>query len=118
MEMETSRRRKRTKLIDTEWEESLKGLSKKVPNNWWTGCNGQILLNLFNQSTQKWNLILGSNPIHHGLSIAAAEFDNFRSTSDNKTSRDRQILSNATSEHFVWFLRVEMDSFTLNTTAA
>ena len=39
--METSnRRRKRTKLIDIEWAESLKGISMKVPDNLWTGCNG------------------------------------------------------------------------------
>ena len=40
MEMETTgRRRKRMKLIDIEWAKSLKGLSMKVPDNWWTGCN-------------------------------------------------------------------------------
>ena len=38
-------------------------------------------------------------------------------TSDNKTIYVRYIWSNATSEHFDRFLRVEMDSFTINTAA-
>ena len=64
--METSnRRRKRTKLIDIEWAESLKGLSMKVLDNWWMGCNGRILhdgkIDLYDRSNQKWNLLLDSN---------------------------------------------------------
>ena len=59
------RRRKGTKLIDIEWAKLLKGLSVKVPDNWWTSCSGQILhdgkIDSFDQSTQKWNLLLDSN---------------------------------------------------------
>jgi len=63
----SARRRKRTKLIDDiEWAKSLKGLSIKVPDNWWNGCNnGRILhygkIDSFDQYTQKWNLLLDSN---------------------------------------------------------
>ena len=57
MEMETGRKRKTTKLIVIEWAKSLKGLSVKVPDNWWMGCNGRILhdgkIDSFDRSTQK-----------------------------------------------------------------
>jgi len=54
-----------TMVIDTEWAESLKGLSMKVRDNWWPGYNGQILhdgkIDSFDSTTQKWNLLLDSN---------------------------------------------------------
>ena len=65
MEMETGRRRKRTKLFDIEWAKSLKGVSMKVPDNWWTSCNDRILhdgkIDSFDQSTQKMILLVDSN---------------------------------------------------------
>ena len=65
MEMEMGRRRKRNKSFDIEWGKSLKGLSMKVSDNWWMGCNDRILhalkIDLFDRSTQKWNLLLDSN---------------------------------------------------------
>ena len=51
--------------IDIEWAKSLKGLSMKVPDNWWPGYTDQILhdgkIDSFNRSTQKFNLSLDSN---------------------------------------------------------
>ena len=48
-----------TMVIDTEWAESLKGLSMKVPDNWWPGYTDQILhdgkIDSFDSTTQKWN---------------------------------------------------------------
>jgi hypothetical protein len=50
--------------INVEWAKSLIGLSMKVPDNWWNGCNGYNLhggkIGSFNISTQKWNLLLDS----------------------------------------------------------
>ena len=61
----SSRRRKRTKLIDIYWAESFEGLSMQVPDNWWMGCNGSILhdgkIYSFDRFNQKWNLLLDSN---------------------------------------------------------
>ena len=43
----------------------MKGLSIKVPDNWWPGYNDQILhdgkIDSFDPLTQKWNLLLDSN---------------------------------------------------------
>ena len=63
----SSRKRKRTKLIDIEWAKSLKGLSMQVPDNWWMDYNSRIVLDSFDRSTQKWSFLIDSNPIHHGL---------------------------------------------------
>ena len=50
------------RLIQNGPLESLKGLSMKAPDNWWPGYNDQILhdgkIDSFDQSTQKWNLLL------------------------------------------------------------
>ena len=40
----------------------------KVPDNWWTSCNGRILLDSFNQSSSKhWKLLnkLEKGPNQH-----------------------------------------------------
>ena len=54
-----------TMAIDIEWAKSLKGLSMKVPDNWWPGYTDQILhdgkIDSFDPLTQKWNLLLDSN---------------------------------------------------------
>jgi hypothetical protein len=51
-------------LISVEWAESLVGLSMKVPEYWWDGCNGYKLhdgkIVSFDITTQKWNLLLDS----------------------------------------------------------
>ena len=47
-----------------------------------------------------------------------AEYNNFYSISDNRADHVRLIWSNGTSERFDWFLMLDMDSFTLNTTTA
>ena len=49
-----------TMAIDIEWAKSLKGLSMKVPDNWWPGYTpDQILhdgkIDSFDSTTQKWN---------------------------------------------------------------
>ena len=50
--------------INIEWAESLIGLSMKVPDNWWVGCNGYNLhdgkIESFDIDSQKWNLLLDS----------------------------------------------------------
>ena len=57
-------KRKRTK-FDIEWAKSLKGLSMKVPDNWWPGYNGRMIhdgkIDSFNVASQKWNLLLDTN---------------------------------------------------------
>jgi hypothetical protein len=48
--------------ISVEWAESLIGLSMRVPDDWWVGCNGHNLhdgkIVSFDISRQKWNLLL------------------------------------------------------------
>jgi hypothetical protein len=48
--------------ISVEWVESLIGLSMKVPEYWWGGCNGYKLhdgkIDSFDIDTHKWNLLL------------------------------------------------------------
>jgi hypothetical protein len=48
--------------ISVEWAESLIGLSMKVPEYWWDGCNGYKLhdgrIDSFDIDNQKWNLLL------------------------------------------------------------
>ena len=55
-------RRRIKPLINTEWAESLIGLSMKVPEYWWVGCNGYKLhdgkIESFDIDSQKWNLLL------------------------------------------------------------
>jgi hypothetical protein len=49
-------------LISVEWAESLVGLSMKVPEYWWDGCNGYKhhdgKIDSFDIDSQKWNLLL------------------------------------------------------------
>ena len=77
----TSKRRKRTKSIDTKWAKSLKGPSMKVPDNWWPGLyNGQILhdgkIDSFDSVTQKWNILLDSNASAEQLYFATRQSTN------------------------------------------
>jgi hypothetical protein len=55
-------RRKKQPPISVEWAKSLIGLSMRVPDDWWVGCNGHNLYDgkvvSFDISTQKWNLLL------------------------------------------------------------
>jgi hypothetical protein len=48
--------------ISTVWAKSLIGLSMKVPDYWWDGCNGYKShdgkIDSFDIQTQKWSLIL------------------------------------------------------------
>ena len=56
--------KKKAKLLDTEWVESIVGLTMKVPDYWWAGCNGSNLhdgrIVSFDVASQKWNLLLDS----------------------------------------------------------
>ena len=52
--------------LDTEWAESLVGLRLKVPDYWWVGWSGRNFndgkIDSYDSSTQKFNLILDSDP--------------------------------------------------------
>ena len=57
--------------IDNEWAESIIGLRLKVPDHWWSGCNGRDLhdgkIASFDEAKQKWNFICDSEPVESYL---------------------------------------------------
>jgi hypothetical protein len=85
--------------ISTVWAESLIGLSMKVPDYWWDGCNGYKLhdgkIDSFDIQTQKWNLILDARDEPFPLAYDAVSM---YADEDSSTIEDYQLPYQAVFE--------------------